>query len=139
MKVGVSVYFCTPKVKCLCMILSAQFGMSCFVAVTLHTKAVVSMSKFLLFQFVTGMIHLVREILHSVCLGIESYCSWLFCIAISSPAQTELYSKMTLMTFQDGDDESADLKRRPEGRASTTKRTRAAEVHNLSERVGFNL
>jgi hypothetical protein len=121
------------------MILSAQFGMSCFVAVTLHTKAVVSMSKFLLFQFVTGMIHLVREILHSVCLGIESYCSWLFCIAISSPAQTELYSKMTLMTFQDGDDESADLKRRPEGRASTTKRTRAAEVHNLSERVGFNL
>jgi phytochrome-interacting factor 3 len=36
---------------------------------------------------------------------------------------------------EDGDDdESADLKRRPEGRASTTKRTRAAEVHNLSER-----
>jgi phytochrome-interacting factor 3 len=36
--------------------------------------------------------------------------------------------------FQDGEDESADLKKRPEGRASTTKRTRAAEVHNLSER-----
>ncbi len=115
MKVGVSVYFCTPKVKCLCMVLSAQFGMSCFVAVTLHTKAIVSMSKTLLLQFVTGMIHLVREILHSVCLGIESYCSWLCCITISNPAQTELYSKMTLMTFQDGDDdESADLKRRPQ-------------------------
>jgi phytochrome-interacting factor 3 len=36
--------------------------------------------------------------------------------------------------FQDGEDESADLKKRPEGRTSTTKRTRAAEVHNLSER-----
>ncbi|CAM6061134.1 unnamed protein product [Sphagnum tenellum] len=35
---------------------------------------------------------------------------------------------------EDGDDESADLRRRTEGRASTTKRTRAAEVHNLSER-----
>ncbi len=41
--------------------------------------------------------------------------------------------------FQDGEDESAELKKRPEGRTSTTKRTRAAEVHNLSERVGLNL
>jgi hypothetical protein len=40
---------------------------------------------------------------------------------------------------QDGEDESADLKKPPHRRASTTKRTRAAEVHNLSERVGFDL
>jgi hypothetical protein len=42
------------------------------------------------------------------------------------------------MAFQDGDNESADLKKpSTQGRTSTTKRTRAAEVHNLSERVGF--
>jgi hypothetical protein len=39
----------------------------------------------------------------------------------------------------DGEDKSADFKKPPEGRASTSKRTRTAEVHNRSERVGFNL
>jgi hypothetical protein len=34
----------------------------------------------------------------------------------------------------DGEDQSADNKKRPEGRASTSKRTRTAEVHNRSER-----
>jgi phytochrome-interacting factor 3 len=34
----------------------------------------------------------------------------------------------------DGEDESADFKKPPEGRASTSKRTRTAEVHNRSER-----
>jgi hypothetical protein len=39
----------------------------------------------------------------------------------------------------DGEEQSADFKKPPEGRASTSKRTRTAEVHNRSERVGFNL
>lgn len=37
----------------------------------------------------------------------------------------------------DGEDQSADFKKPPEGRASTSKRTRTAEVHNRSERVGL--
>jgi hypothetical protein len=44
------------------------------------------------------------------------------------------------MGFQDGDNESADLKKPPtQGRTSTTKRTRAAEVHNLSERAQLEI
>ncbi|CAK9868084.1 unnamed protein product [Sphagnum jensenii] len=39
------------------------------------------------------------------------------------------------MAFRvDGEDQSADFKKPPEGRASTSKRTRTAEVHNRSER-----